>query len=387
MNLPIPNPRPKLGLALSGGGIRAAVFHLGVLRRLAEENLLESVSHLSTVSGGSLVTAAIFAHSEWVWPASVAYRSEVYPKLRDLLTSRDLFSFAAVGWLGAVRHSHRVAFNRADLLARLLESSWGITAMLSDLPVHPIWAINTTCIETGKNWRFSQREMGDWTFGRHYNPSYKVAAAAAASAAVPYAIGALAFDLPSEGWHRTDPATRTPLAKTTPAMPRVRLWDGGAYENLGLEFLYKPGAQLKECDLLICSDASGPLRPPVGLLQRLRPEGLSSPRLFNIASDQIRALRSRMLVRDFEAGTIRGALIKMGNSVRDIDIQVKRGRDDYDLYLSDEESRLALTHPTDLKAPSKDLFDRIARHGFEAADATLSVRLPTEFPQPYAWSA
>ena len=44
----------KLGLALSGGGFRATVFHLGVLDRLAAENLLESVSFMSTVSGCSI---------------------------------------------------------------------------------------------------------------------------------------------------------------------------------------------------------------------------------------------------------------------------------------------------------------------------------------------
>jgi patatin-like phospholipase len=54
-----PPIKPKIGLALSGGGIRAAVFHLGVLRRLAAENLLEAVSSLSTVSGGSLNSGSI----------------------------------------------------------------------------------------------------------------------------------------------------------------------------------------------------------------------------------------------------------------------------------------------------------------------------------------
>lgn len=47
--------RSKLGLALSGGGFRAALFHLGVLRRLAELDLLRRVEVVSTVSGGSLV--------------------------------------------------------------------------------------------------------------------------------------------------------------------------------------------------------------------------------------------------------------------------------------------------------------------------------------------
>jgi NTE family protein len=51
---------PRLGLALSGGGFRAAFFHLGALRRLAELNLLRHVTTLSTVSGGSVLAALYF---------------------------------------------------------------------------------------------------------------------------------------------------------------------------------------------------------------------------------------------------------------------------------------------------------------------------------------
>ena len=49
--------RAKLGLALAGGGFRAALFHLGVLRRMAELDLLRHVQVLSAVSGGSIVGA------------------------------------------------------------------------------------------------------------------------------------------------------------------------------------------------------------------------------------------------------------------------------------------------------------------------------------------
>lgn len=45
----------RIGLALSGGGYRAAVFHTGVLEAL--ESLGVRVTHLSTVSGGSLIGA------------------------------------------------------------------------------------------------------------------------------------------------------------------------------------------------------------------------------------------------------------------------------------------------------------------------------------------
>lgn len=49
--------RSKLGLALSGGGFRASFFHLGVLRRLAELDVLRHLEVLSTVSGGSILGA------------------------------------------------------------------------------------------------------------------------------------------------------------------------------------------------------------------------------------------------------------------------------------------------------------------------------------------
>jgi predicted acylesterase/phospholipase RssA len=40
----------QISLALSGGGFRAVVYHLGVLTHLARENQLENIDLLSTVS-------------------------------------------------------------------------------------------------------------------------------------------------------------------------------------------------------------------------------------------------------------------------------------------------------------------------------------------------
>lgn len=51
----------RVGLAMSGGGFRASLFHLGVLARLADEGLLRQVEVISTVSGGSIAGAAYFA--------------------------------------------------------------------------------------------------------------------------------------------------------------------------------------------------------------------------------------------------------------------------------------------------------------------------------------
>lgn len=47
----------KVGLALSGGGFRASLFHIGVLARLAELDMLRHIEVLSCVSGGSILGA------------------------------------------------------------------------------------------------------------------------------------------------------------------------------------------------------------------------------------------------------------------------------------------------------------------------------------------
>lgn len=47
----------RIGLALSGGGFRATLFHLGVVRFLFEVGQLKPVKLVSAVSGGSVLAA------------------------------------------------------------------------------------------------------------------------------------------------------------------------------------------------------------------------------------------------------------------------------------------------------------------------------------------
>lgn len=49
--------RFRIALALSGGGFRAAIFHLGVIRRLEELGIMKDVDVISSVSGGSIIAA------------------------------------------------------------------------------------------------------------------------------------------------------------------------------------------------------------------------------------------------------------------------------------------------------------------------------------------
>ena len=47
----------RIGLALSGGGFRATLYHLGMIRYLRDADLLTSVTHITSVSGGSVLAA------------------------------------------------------------------------------------------------------------------------------------------------------------------------------------------------------------------------------------------------------------------------------------------------------------------------------------------
>ncbi len=51
----MPDGHLRLGLSLSGGGFRATLFHLGVVRLLRDAKLLKNVTHVCSVSGGSIL--------------------------------------------------------------------------------------------------------------------------------------------------------------------------------------------------------------------------------------------------------------------------------------------------------------------------------------------
>lgn len=64
MTIQVGGQTRRIGLALSGGGFRAAAFHLGVFRKLHEAGLLWKLDLLSCVSGGSGQKGAFLA-SHW----------------------------------------------------------------------------------------------------------------------------------------------------------------------------------------------------------------------------------------------------------------------------------------------------------------------------------
>ena len=54
----------KIGLALSGGGYRAAAYHIGTLRALRKLGILDNVDVISSISGGSIIAAYYALHKD-----------------------------------------------------------------------------------------------------------------------------------------------------------------------------------------------------------------------------------------------------------------------------------------------------------------------------------
>ncbi|TWU57866.1 patatin-like phospholipase family protein [Rubripirellula reticaptiva] len=353
----------KIALAFSGGGVRATVFHLGVLARLAREDLLPKVKILSSVSGGSLAAGLVFARAGFCWPSSRQYLHDVVPQIHSLLTSRDVQRSYVIK---SLMFPWRIAQGRAAVLGDELERQWGITGKLADLPIAPEWIVNATCYQTGKNWRFQRDLMGDYQTKYITNPDFRLSHALAASAAVPGLIGPLIVksrrhqwsEFRDDDWHSIEPKYR-----------RLHLWDGGVYDNLGVEALFKPGDGLREgTDFLIVCDASRPLAAETRA-SRWRPGYLkASMRLVDVATDQVRSLRARMLIEFFKQNPGSGAYLRLGLKTKSVYARSKIGGQP---ALTDQEVGQASAIETTLRRLTHEEFSLLFRHGFEVADATM----------------
>ena len=367
----------RIGLALSGGGIRATVFHLGALARLARQSLLEDIVFLSTVSGGSLSVALVRTCSGNSWPSSDAFLQHTIPKARRLLTARSLdraylWRMLLSPW--TLRHG------RAAALAEALQDCWSVAGLLSDLPDNPRWIINATCYETGKNWRFMKKRMGDYVTGYVASPQLPIAQAVAASSAVPGLVGSLKLDTGRFEWFAYDrehaPQRHAPRFRT------LSLWDGGVYDNLGVEALFKPaGAYRDGFDFLIVSDASAPLDPETRTLR-------APLRLLDVATDQVRSLRARAVVSHLQRNPGSGVYLKIGNTEERIyreanqTAMVERIADE---SLSASEVREAADVGTTVRRFTHREYDLLFAHGHQVADATLSAYCSDLFkPVPLA---
>jgi NTE family protein len=285
----------KLGLALSGGGFRAALFHVGVLARMAEFDLLRHVEVISTVSGGSIVGAFYYvklkrlleqtrdaevSHEDYVRLVEAVEKEFVAAVQKNIRMRTFLNPLKNIKMTGA-RYSR--SDRMGELFDRLLYRSAVDPARermveMRELKISPpdgtanfsprtdnaarrakvpILLINATTLHTGHNWRFEASTMGppprasataadvdkNWRLlrARSYDDitpvqqNVELGLAVAASACVPGIFPPLA------------------LSGLYPGI-RVELADGGVHDNQGIQGLLD-----EQCTHLVVSDASGQL--------------------------------------------------------------------------------------------------------------------------------
>ncbi|MGV8038552.1 MAG: patatin-like phospholipase family protein [Thermoanaerobaculaceae bacterium] len=277
----------RLALCLSGGGFRASVFHLGVLRRLWELGILGRVTTLSSVSGGSIlagfVADAMCRHGwasladvkDWEHQVAAPFRAFVS---RDLCTwpilAHALWSWAFPG----PRAGAMVRRYRTRLSGRSLR----------EIPDSPRFVFCATDVAFGVSWIFTRARVGDWRAGYvRTPPSLPLAYAVAASACFPPVFGPMRVPIPPEEFRRG----RYREADRDRIMRRVALSDGGVYDNLGLE------PALRNHHTAIVSDAGAPFEfrvSGVPIWRYMRYPGL--------LGNQVASLRLRQLMALIDPG-------------------------------------------------------------------------------------
>ena len=226
-------------LALSGGGYRAMLFHVGALWRLNEFGQLSKMTHISSVSGGSIVAgvlAANWSHLDFdaEGKARAFNQSVVEPLIRLARKSID-YPAAALGLLPFV--------SAASLLARTFNKHVTSRKALADIPSSPRFIFNATNVQTGTVWTFQKDMMGDPIVGWQ-KPEVSLATAVAASSAFAPVLSPLTLEFPDSTWkafphQRYYDELRVPVERVRPdhletLRKRVVLADGGIADNLGL---------------------------------------------------------------------------------------------------------------------------------------------------------
>ncbi len=269
---------PKLGLALSGGGYRAAAFHLGTLRCLHKMGYLEQVKALSTISGGSITGAAYcLRHNEDVeafyqrMKAALmrdsvvghVFRSGLFIRMVTMVGSTLVLSLVLLFtrwapisplvlgllvWL-LLRYQFKW-FPISKEIEKAYNAFFYHDKALTDLPATPELAMGSSNLQTGRPFTFSRDWMGDSTYSfdkpaiRFNTLGFPIARAVAASSCVPFAFSPVVI-APQFFRHEADAARVSP-----------HLIDGGVYDNQGMQKLTQAGSHLA-CDLIIASDAGG----------------------------------------------------------------------------------------------------------------------------------
>ncbi len=144
------------------------------------------------------------------------------------------------------------------------------------------------------------------------------------------------------------------------------LTDGGVYDNLGLETVWK------EYDTVLVSDAGGALgaepQPKTNWL-------MHTLRMLNVIDNQVRSLRKRQVVNSFVEGERKGTYWGIRTNIADYDLNNA-------LPCPASETLKIANYATRLKAMGSIEQERLINWGYAVCDAAMRRHVQPTLPTP-----
>lgn len=252
---------PQLGLALSGGGFRATLYHLGVVRYLKDSGQLQQVTNIASVSGGSILAAHLVlnwdrycgddeqfseAAAEIVRFVKLDVRNRIVRRLPLQLPLRIL---AKLG-----RRRVRNLTPNAILENYYREFLYG-DRCLYELPERPMLHILATNVSNGGLSVFNRNGVFIQQRNTASGPAFQHIPGQLAS--LPRVIGASsAFP----GFFPPVEISAADLGVREGQYPTEWFTDGGVYDNLSIRAFSWLKSQNAQFDTILVSDAGKPFQ-------------------------------------------------------------------------------------------------------------------------------
>lgn len=164
----MPELRAGTALAMSGGGFRATLFHIGSLLRLNELGLLVTLARISSVSGGAITAgrlAIAWRRLVFVDGRATNLDTELVAPLRRFCGQHVDKQAIALGTLAPLR-------TIGDALSDIYDDELLEGTKIQDLPDAPQFVFNATNLQTGRLVRISKRRPADYRVGRSPRPTF-----------------------------------------------------------------------------------------------------------------------------------------------------------------------------------------------------------------------
>jgi NTE family protein len=240
-------------------------------------------------------------------------------------------------------------------------------ATLQDLPDDPPrFEINATNVQSGSLVCFSKPYMRDYKVGEIRNPTIALADAVTASSAFPPFLSPAFLDLNPEAFSPTIGEFLT----ADNYRKRMVLTDGGIYDKLGVETVWK------RLDTVLVSDGGGKFSPNAEPGEDwLR----HTECVLDMIDDQVHRLRKRQLISSLEAGLRKGCYWGITSDISDYKLATT-------LPCPVDRTSSLVAEPTRLSDMPDRIQERLINWGYAICDAALrrhldpSLKIPAGFP-------